>query len=435
MAKKYLDLNVYEAALQRLDIVFKEFDVVTVSLSGGKDSTLMYQLTLKKALEYNKKINVLYIDMEGQYLKTIEHIHELLDLGKKQNLIDNVYWVCLPLSLRNAVSNFEPKWVCWDKNKRDLWLREQPEISITLENNIFPFYKYGMEFEEFVPAFEKWEQENNPNKKIAHLVGIRTQESLNRWRTIASTKKGKYKNYQWTTKLKNCTDSYSVFPIYDWRTEDIWIATFKYNLLFNEIYELMYKNGMSIHEQRLCQPFGDDQKNGLDQYKFFEPENWEKMLKRVSGVNFGNIYCKTTALGHLRSEKPEHLTWEEYAIFLLETIGFYNKELEKHYKEKINKFLLWHEKNENVKLEDIPQEVDSKLESSKKVATWRRIARSIEKNDFYLSRLSFSQNKSDMEKLEKLISKYDNLINEESSYETKMLNRSFNEIKNKNTEK
>lgn len=420
--------NVYEACMERLEITFNEFDVITVSLSGGKDSTVMFQLTCQKAREHNKKINVLYIDMEAQYLKTIEHLHKLID--KNKDVLDNIYWVSLPLSLRNAVSNFEPKWVCWDVDAKDKWIRELPEISINYDNNIFPFYKYAMEFEEFVPEFEKWQESLYPEGyKLAHLVGIRSDESLNRWRTIASTKKGKYKDYQWTTKLKHCNNSYSVYPIYDWKTQDIWVATFKYNLEFNEVYELMYKNGVSIHEQRLCQPFGDDQKNGLNQYKFFEPENWEKLLKRVSGVNFGNIYCKDTALGHLRSEKPYHLTWEQYAVFLLESIGFYNKELELHYKEKIIKFMEWYKKNEGIDLADIPEEEDKKLESSKKVISWRRIARSIEKNDFYMSRLSFSQNKSDIEKLRNMVSKYDNLLNENTSKETKMLSRSYDEIK------
>ena len=43
------------------------------------------------------------------------------------------------------------------------------------------------------------------------------------------------------------------------------------------------------------------------------------------------------------------------------------------------------------------------MAASKKAISWRRIARSIEKNDFYMSRLSFSQNKSDIEKLRKMV--------------------------------
>ena len=63
----------------------------------------------------------------------------------------------------------------------------------------------------------------------------------------------------------------------------------------------MYKNGVSIHEQRLCQPYGDDQRKGLDQFKALEYETWEKVLNRVHGVNFGNIYCRTSLLGNIKT--------------------------------------------------------------------------------------------------------------------------------------
>jgi len=180
----------------------------------------------------------------------------------------------------------------------------------------------------------------------------------------------------------------------------------KLNLKFNEIYELMYKNGVSIHQQRLCQPYGDDQRDGLDQFKTLESETWIKILNRVHGVNFGNIYARTSLLGNIRSEKPQHLTWQEYSVFLLETIGLYAPELRDHYYEKIKKFLLWHEKNKGLKINDIPEEIDKKLESGKEAASWRRIARAIERNDFWMKRLSFSQTKAAAEQLRLMKKKY-----------------------------
>ena len=47
----------------------------------------------------------------------------------------------------------------------------------------------------------------------------------------------------------------------------------------------------------------------------------------LTGVNFGNIYCKTTALGNIKSCKPDFMTWQEYTVFLLESIGIYNRDL------------------------------------------------------------------------------------------------------------
>lgn len=416
MGKIYKDENVYEAAIKRYKTVFEEFDNYYVSVSGGKDSSIMLQLMAQEARKYGKKFSALYIDLEAQYKATIDHINELIDDTK--DVIDNWYWVAMPLSLRNAVSAIQPKWICWDKKDKDKWVREYPtkrkDVVLCTEDNYpkgWDWFFRGMEFEEFILWFAKWFSEQNVGK-TATGIGIRSDESLNRFRTIISDKKEPYKNYKWTTRV-HCKsailDCWNFYPLYDWRTEDDWTAVSKFDLKFNQIYELMYKNGLSIHEQRLCQPYGDDQRKGLDQFRVLEPETWERVLNRVEGVNFGNIYCRTSLLGNIKSEKPDNMTWEQYAVFLLESIGLYAPEVRDHYHAKIRTFMEWYEK-EGITLKGIPEEADSKLESAKKVASWRRIARAIEKNDFWMSRLSFGETKRDVQRLFELKKKYANII-------------------------
>lgn len=423
--KVYNDKNVFDAAIERIEFAFDNFKNLCVSYSGGKDSTVMIQLVEMVAKKRNRQYDVLFIDMEAQYLMTIEHIKTLKN---KLEHIRDFYWVCLPLSLRNAVSVFEPRWICWEKSKKEKWVREMPEFAINEDNNIFPFFRYAMEFEEFVPEFEKWYSEKYNGSMCGHFVGIRCDESLNRFRTIVSMKKDRLKDKPWTTRNKPLEHTYSIYPIYDWRTEDDWIATFKYNLEYNYVYELMYKNGLSIHMQRLCQPFGDDQKNGLDQYRAIEAENWDRLLKRVAGVNFGNIYCRTSALGNITSQKPEHMTWQEWALYLLESIGIYNKKLEKHYAIKIRKFFKYWEEKCGCTLDMIEDEADKKMESLKIVPSWRRVARALERNDFFLTRLSFGETKSDVKYLKEMIYGCNNLYDENST-DSKPLKRLYNKVK------
>lgn len=423
--KVYNDKNVFDAAIERIEFAFDNFENLCVSYSGGKDSTVMIQLVEMVAKKRNRQYDVLFIDMEAQYLMTIEHIKTIKN---KMEHIRDFYWVCLPLSLRNAVSVFEPRWICWEKSKKEKWVREMPECAINEDNNIFPFFKYAMEFEEFVPEFEKWYSEKYDGSMCGHFVGIRSDESLNRFRTIVSMKKERLKDKPWTTRNKPLEHTYSIYPIYDWRTEDDWIATFKYNLEYNYVYELMYKNGLSIHMQRLCQPFGDDQKNGLDQYRAIEAENWDKLLKRVAGVNFGNIYCRTSALGNITSQKPEHMTWQEWALYLLESIGIYNKKLEKHYAIKIKKFFQYWEEKCGCTLDMVEDEADKKMESLKIVPSWRRVARALERNDFFLTRLSFGETKSDVKYLKEMIYGCNNLYDENST-DSKPLKRLYNKVK------
>ncbi len=285
MAKKYLEKNVLEAALERLEIMFQNFDNIYFSVSGGKDSSVMVQLANRVAKQMNKKFDVLFIDLEAQYRYTVEHIEELKQLSQ----IRDFYHITLPIALRNAVSVLQPKWICWEEESKHLWVRSMPQDSININNCPFPWFKKGEEFEEFIVQFASWYQEKCQGK-VACGIGIRTDESLNRFRTIAfQDKKITFEGYNWTTKLKvneKHIDVYNFYPIYDWTAEDIWGAVSQLDLKFNYIYELMYKNGLSIYEQRLCQPYGDDQRNGLNQFKALEYDTWSKVLNRVNRSQF-----------------------------------------------------------------------------------------------------------------------------------------------------
>jgi len=412
MPKVYNDKNVLEAAWERYDIIFSNFENVYFSISGGKDSSVMLQLAARKAREHGRKFDVLFIDLEAQYKATIKHVEELL-FRECRDVIRQTYWVCLPLSLRNAVSILQPKWTCWDKKDKDKWVRDMPPYDCVINEDNCPWdwFRYQMEFEEFIVLFAEWYSQQHG--MAACGIAIRSDESLNRFRTIISENKERWNRYSWTTRVKvrqRSIDCFNVFPLYDWRTEDIWGTVSKLDLKFNYIYELMYKNGLSIHEQRLCQPYGDDQRNGLDQFRALEPETWEKVLNRVNGVNFGNIYARTSLLGNLKTEKPEHMTWEQYTVFLLESIRLYAPELEEHYYRKIKTFLGWWEENEGITIDKIPDYADKKDESGHKIPSWRRIARAIEKNDFWMKRLSFSATKRDIERLNQLKEKYRRII-------------------------
>jgi len=163
VAKKYLDINVFEAAKQRIAWSFDTFDKIYVSFSGGKDSSVMLHLVMDEAIALGRKVGVLFVDLEAQYKLTIDHIKQMYEL-----YADHIepYWVSLPIALRNAVSQYEPKWTCWGDGAD--WVRKPPKMAIT-DRDYFPFYHYDMEFEEFVPAFGKWYA---TGKLTACFVGV-----------------------------------------------------------------------------------------------------------------------------------------------------------------------------------------------------------------------------------------------------------------------
>lgn len=385
--KKYKKKSVYDAAIERLEYIFDHFSSVYFSVSFGKDSSVMMHLALDIAKRKERlPLNVLYIDFEAQYQFTISHATEML-------LRDdvNAYWVCLPLNLRNSVSTYQPFWTPWDKECQDKWVREMPPYSCVIFNEqFFPFFKKHMEFEEFIVKFAEW---FSCGKKTACGVAIRTDESLNRFRTIASESKTKYQEKSWTTQVTDTV--YNFYPIYDWRTEDIWTAVGRNKWTYNRIYDFMYMAGLSIHQQRICQPYGDDQRKGLDMFHRCEPETWFKVVNRVSGANFGKEHAKSALMGFHKMIKPKEHTWKSYAEFLLNTLPKFEQEW---YKQKFKVFFTWYEKQQGIHLDDIPDQADPYLEQHKKVPSWRRICRVLLTNDKLCKGLSFAQTKGQWEK-------------------------------------
>jgi predicted phosphoadenosine phosphosulfate sulfurtransferase len=396
------DKNVLEASIERIEFLFNEFEHVYFSVSGGKDSSLMVQLGDIVAKKMNRKFDVMFLDQEAIYKYTSDHIEEL----KKLESINEFYHICLPFYEDNALSVFQTQWKMWDDEQTHLWVREKTEKEY---NNIEFWGKYWDENpDKFMVKFGEWYRDNH-NAKVASVVGIRANESYHRFRAIAFGK-NLYKDKTWTTLISK--NLYNIYPIFDYETSDVWAAVFKLGFTYNEFYEWMYKSGESIHQARICQPYGHEQKAGLNQYAKIEPDTWHKVVNRVSGANFGNIYCKTTLLGHNGSNKPDHMTWEEYAIFLLESIGIYCPELMDHYYRKIKILIGYYYKTENKEhLNWTDTSTASEVrEDPIKWYSWKRIALAIEKNDYELKTCQYGLTKQDEQELYYISKKYGKLL-------------------------
>lgn len=377
--KKKLGITVLQAAEQRIAWVFDNFPKIYISFSGGKDSTVMTHLIMSEAQKRNKKVGLLFMDLEAQYKLTIDHIAEIFEEYSKYT---EPFWICLPIHLRNAVSQYEPHWISWEVGREKEWVRKPPEIAIT-NQDYFSFYQYGMEFEEFVPEFGKWYGQEFP---VACFVGIRTNESLNRWRTIASTKKQSFEGRQWTTW---CGENlWNIYPIYDWNVYDIWTYIGKMKKKYNKLYDYMHKAGLTLHQMRICQPYGDDQRKGLWLFHIIEPETWSKIIARVNGANQGALYAQESGnvLGNLKISKPRGHTWESFSYLLLDSMP---KKTGEHFKNKIAVFLRWYQ--DKGYPDGIP---DDGSITMKEKPSWKRICKALLRNDYWCKGLSFSQHKS-----------------------------------------
>jgi predicted phosphoadenosine phosphosulfate sulfurtransferase len=374
-----LGVDVLTAARQRVRHVFANFPRIVCSFSGGKDSTVMLDIVAQEARRTNRRFALAFVDLEAQYKLTIDHV---ADCFARYADVGDPYWIAVPLTLRNAVSVFEPQWTCWDPDARDMWVRERPCIAIASHAE-WTGRDDAVEFEELVPAFANWYSQG---QLCASLVGIRTSESLNRWRAVTG-KSANFEGLRWTTyKGRSC---YNAYPIYDWSTQDIWTYHAKTGCPYNGLYDRMHQAGLSIHQARICQPYGDDQRKGLWLYHALEPETWASVVARVQGANQGALYSQESGniLGRLKVTKPAGHTWESFTRLLLSTLP---EPTRLHYEDKIWVFLKWY-KDRGYE-DGIPDEGPA---NDRAAPSWTRICKAILRNDYWCKGLSFTQHKSE----------------------------------------
>lgn len=383
MPKRKLGVDVLSAAQERISWAFDTCERVYLSFSGGKDSAVMLHLVMAEAKKRNRKIGVFFIDWECQITLTVDFVRQMyLDYAEWIE----PYWVALPVKTWNACSQYEPEWTAWDNAKKDLWVRSPDPMSIT-DPSMFPFYYEGMPFEEFVPAFGQW---YGQGKKTAAFIGIRSDESLNRFRTIARKNKPTLEGRPWTTSVID--DVWNIYPIYDWHVNDIWTYLGKTGLPYNRLYDRMHQSGMTVHQMRICEPFGDEARKGLWLYQVVEPAMWAKVSLRVAGANTGALYSqeKGAVLGNHHIALPEGHTYESFAHHLLNTMPPKTSE---HYKNKLAVYIKWWSKR-GYDGGIIPDSVEVRLESAGKVPSWRKVCKTFLRNDYWCKGLGFSPTKS-----------------------------------------
>ena len=436
MEKKYLKQNVYEALLERLQFIFCEFENIYISFSGGKDSGLLLNLVLDFRKKYypDRQIGVFHQDFEAQYTVTTQYIERTFERIKGEA---ELYWVCLPMATRTALSSYEMYWYPWDDTKKEQWVRQMPdkEYVINLDHNPITTYRYRMHQEDLAKQFGRWYRKSHGDKKTVCLLGIRADESLQRYSGFLNKKYG-YKDECWISKqFKNV---WCASPLYDWKANDIWHANYLFSYDYNILYDLYYKAGLTVSQMRVASPFNDYSKDALNLYRVIDTEIWCRLVGRVQGANFAAIYGRTKAMGYRSIALPQGHTWKSYTQFLLDTLP---KRLRNNYIRKFNTSIhFWHEtgggldektireleqngyrikrngvsnytldkKSRIIFLGPIPDDTDN-IKSTKDIPSWKRMCYCILKNDHICRFMGFGLTRQQQKRLDLIKKKYESI--------------------------
>lgn len=434
--KNYKEINVYDASNERIDFIFKNFKRIYLSFSGGKDSGVMLNLVLDYMRKNNItiKIGIMILDNEANYEYSLKFMHKILQANI--DLLD-IYWCCLPITLPCTVSAYHTEWQCWGQRDEKRWIRPMPkqEYIVNMSNHKFDFFKEDMSYDEFWDDFGDWYSQG---ETCACLIGIRADESLNRFRAIMNEDKITMHGKAWTKKkrLNNNIPVYNCYPIYDWKTQDIWVANAKMGWLYNELYDIFWKAGLSIAQMRVASPFMSESKSSLNLYRVIDPHVWQTLCARVHGANFIATYGKQ--LNYNSFKLPEGHTWKSFVKFLLNTLP---KEVAENFKMRfIQSIKYWgrvggtlsdrtlnqlkeagiqyvengltphgNKTKTRIRIQSYPDHTDMLSAHNAEVCSWKRLAITILKNDHTCKYLGLSPTKSQAIRQREIMEKYKNI--------------------------
>jgi predicted phosphoadenosine phosphosulfate sulfurtransferase len=213
LSKQHVASDVVQMARERTRHCYDVFDRVAVSFSGGKDSTVILNLALEVARERRRlPLDAVFFDEEAIPPETVNYVTRVMMLPDIR-----LRWLCLPVKHRNGCSRKSPFWRPFDPACPELWCRQPPEWAITslpgFQGESIPRMNHLL----FDPA----------QGSVGILLGLRADESLNRFRSVAHKERDNYISWEENGFTAKCK------PIYDWQTEDVWLAPHRFGWDYN----------------------------------------------------------------------------------------------------------------------------------------------------------------------------------------------------------
>lgn len=298
----YLDQTVLEAARERIAFIFDEFPNVVVGYSGGKDSTVVFHLTLEEARKRGRlPLKVVFIDQEAEWQATIDLVREVMSHPDVEP-----FWLQVPIKLFNATSADEEWLMCWADEDEARWMRPREPNAIT--GNV-----YGTD--RFAEMFNAFFRVHFPGEKACLIGGVRTEESPSRM--VGLTHQAKYK---WVTWGKTLTKGlhWTFYPIFDWSWTDVWKAIHEHGWAYNRIYDYQYRHGVKVQDMRVSNVHHETAVKALFWIQELEPDTYARLTQRIGGVDMAGKMGVDDFF--VRRLPYMFRDWPEYRDYLLEKL-------------------------------------------------------------------------------------------------------------------
>ena len=268
----YKENDVFTEALERIRMLFDTHDDIIVSMSGGKDSTVVFNLALMVAKEKNRlPLKVFWLDQEAEWQHTVDYMDSIMRMPEVEP-----YWFQIPFDFTNSLSAKNNFLRVWDETQEDKWIHKKADISIK-ENPS----KYNR-FHDLMTNLQDYCTESD---NCAVLVGMRIQESQHR-RLAICFGKGRFQGHTWCQTKKGKKQVF--WPIYDFTMDDIWTAIAKNHWNYNKVYDFMYRWGKNKKDMRVSALIHETAWQNLEMLQEFEINTYNRFVTRVPGVSTAN---------------------------------------------------------------------------------------------------------------------------------------------------
>lgn len=293
----YQTNNVLDAARERIAWLFDRHRRVIVSISSGKDSTLLAHLAMREAVEQGREVEFFFLDQEAEYGETISQIRRMMAWP---NVVPQ--WYQVPLRMTNACSYSEHQLFAWGQG--ETWMREKEPDSI---------HRIDGAPDRFYPFFRWLEKEQYDNAAL--LIGLRAEE-VTRYRAV--TQHAAVPGVGWSSRSHGSSIKY--YPIYDWTFEDVWLYFHRESVPYNKVYDWLWQMGKRIPECRVSNLIHENAFECLTLLQEFEPDTYSALVDRLGGVAVAARYARESSVFQTHKRPSAFKTWAAYRDFLLTTI-------------------------------------------------------------------------------------------------------------------
>lgn len=312
--QRYLDETVLDAARRRMSFVFDHYEDIIVSVSGGKDSTVLAHLALVEANRRGRRIGVFFLDEEVVYQSCVEQVDYLMSLYPENT---KRMWLQIPFKLTNATSVQDGQLNCWEPGEHKVWMRSKREDAMKAkpwkpEAETVSCREKGFGFYDALANFER------TRAGAAFLVGLRAAgESPNRWRAVVKNpiQVGDKSVYWGSKKGANAT----LYPIFDWNFHDVWRYIHDEKLRYSKVYDWQFRKGYPINQMRVSSLIHERAFKSICDLPEFEPKTFDRLSKRIKGIAMAQETGKSAKMFACRKLPKNFASWCVYRDFLLST--------------------------------------------------------------------------------------------------------------------